>query len=134
VTTDSTTGKQYGYIAIENTGEALLAVNQYQITGLDPNPHDNIETQDTAVDAISDDEAVTFARSFALLASTPYTGETNSGETPSDKPAEDTQEPESPDIEITNPETPDEPSFEDEVRETIESLVTRLFISVRNWF
>lgn len=134
VTTDSTTGKQYGYIAIENTGDAMLAVNQYQITGLDPNPHDDIQHQTQELEEINEEEAVVFARSFALMASAPYTGETNSDENPSEDPSEDTQEPETPDIEITNPETPDEPSIEDEVREKIESMVTRLFKSVRDWF
>lgn len=134
VTTDSATGKQYGYIAIENTGDAMLAVNQYQITGLDPNPHDDIQHQTQELEEINEEEAVVFARSFALMASAPYTGETNSDENPSEDPSEDTQEPETPDIEITNPETPDEPSIEDEVREKIESMVTRLFKSVRDWF
>jgi hypothetical protein len=86
------------------------------------------------LEEISDEEAVVFARSFALMASAPYTGETNSDENLSEDPSEDTQEPETPDIEITNPETPDEPSIEDEVREKIESMVTRLFKSVRDWF
>ena len=117
-----------GYIAIHNTGNALLSVGKYQITGLNPNPDDDISNDSGAsVMAISGDEAVTFARTFARMASAPYVG--------TEEPESDNNV-EAPEIDIENPEneTPDQPSIEEEIREKIEALVARLFKSVRDWF
>ena len=131
-----------GYIAIENKGAALLAVCKFQITGLDPNPHDDEDfdsDEDNTATAsvepepllpISGDEATRYAATFARMARAPYEGE---GSNAVDDGNAD-QIPDEPEVDIEGAETPDEPSFEDEIRDKMEALVARLFKSVRDWF
>ena len=138
-----------GYICIKNTGEALLSLTKYQITGLDPNPHDGLDNSTgdetdpdpdpgAGVQQISNEEAVTYARTFALMRSVPYAP--NSSDAGTDTEEQTPAEPEVPEIEITNPEvepepeTPDEPSPEEQAIAMVKALVDRLFQSVLDWF
>jgi len=141
-----------GYIAIKNVGSELLSVTKFQITGLDPNPTDDenlgggtesggesgVET--ASILSISNDEAVTYARTFALMRSVPYVPSDNESETENNTEEQVPVEPEVPEIEITNPEvdpepeTPDEPSAEEQAMAMVKALVDKLFKSVIEWF
>lgn len=141
-----------GYIAIKNVGTELLSVTKFQITGLDPNPTDDENlgegtesggasgAETASILSISNDEAVTYARTFALMRSVPYVPSDNESETENNTEEQVPVEPEVPEIEITNPEvdpepeTPDEPSAEEQAMAMVKALVDKLFKSVIEWF